>query len=308
MRKVKIRDIPSILSETYEQWLDDKSFKLSASLSFYSILSLVPLVVIITAVAGFFIGERTAIESILVQVREFIGPKGADLFEKLISYSFFEDSALLPSLISAFVVIAGSVIVLIDLKESLNIIWGIEVKPGKSFKLFFKNRLFAFPLVLAVGFLLVASFLSSTLLSLLSSFVDETFPVSIPLLQIGEIALSLFMLTILFAVLFKFLPDTKVSWSFVWQGAFFTSVLFNIGEFLIGLYLSNTYYGSVFGAAGSIVLLLIWIYYSSLIFFFGAEFTYVIRMKYSDEPVKSKKDFLTVKKTSEMIEEKQNRK
>jgi membrane protein len=125
----------------------------------------------------------------------------------------------------------------------------------------------------------------------------------LPIIKYSDVIVSLIIFTILFGLLFKFLPDAKIKWSYVWQGALFTSILFNIGKFLIGFYLGNTYYGNVYGAAGSLVILLIWIYYSSIIFFFGSEFTYVIGSKYSKVPLKLKKDFVKIKKTTEQLED-----
>ncbi len=303
MKKVKIKELPSILNEAYMQWVDDKALKLAASLSFYSILSLVPLLAIIVSIAGFFIGEKTATESIISQIQDLIGEKGASLFRELAGYSFFNKSGFLPTIISGIVLIVGSLGVFVELKESMNIIWGIEIKPGKGLKLFFKNRLLTFPIIFAIGFLLIISLVASAVLNFLSNFVNETLAEIIPVLQITDLIISVVGLTLLFAVIFRYLPDAKIGWGYVWQGALFTSVLFNIGKFLIGIYLGNTYYGNVYGAAGSVVILIIWIYYSSIIFFFGAEFTYVIRTKNSDEKLKTKKDFIRVKKITTQIDD-----
>jgi membrane protein len=198
----------------------------------------------------------------------------------------------------------GALGVFIELKESLNMIWGIEVKPGKSLKLFFKNRLLTFPLIFAIGFLLILSLLISFIIGIFTNYIESKIPELSSILQYSDVIVSIIIFTILFGMLFKFLPDAFVKWSYVWQGALFTSILFNIGKYLIGVYLGNTYYGNVYGAAGSLVLILIWIYYSSLIFFFGAEFTYVIRMKYADEELKIRKDFVEVKKTTQQVEDK----
>ncbi|MBL1213325.1 MAG: YihY/virulence factor BrkB family protein [Ignavibacteriae bacterium] len=301
--KIRIKDLPSILEETYLQWVDDKALKLAASLSFYSILSLVPLLVIIVSTAGLVLGQQEASSSIITQVRELIGEKGAVLFEELMSYSFFKDTGIIPTVISAGVLLFGSLGVFIELKESLNIVWGIEVKPGKGFKLFFKNRLLTFPFIFGIGFLLITSLIISALIGAVTKFIGGSIPNLIPVLKYSDIAVSLIVFTILFGLLFKFLPDTKIKWSYVWQGALFTSILFNIGKYLIGFYLGNTYYGNVYGAAGSLVILLIWIYYSSIIFFFGAEFTYVIRRKYSTVPLELRKDFIRIKKTTQQLEE-----
>lgn len=291
------------LRDAYYQWIDDKAMKLSASLSFYSILSLVPLLVILISIVGFFFGHESATSSIVSQVKDLVGSEGAGLIEKISSYSFFTESGILPSIISAFILIAGSLAVFIELKESLNIIWGIEVKPGKGLKLFFKNRIFTFPIILAIGLLLIVLLIVSALLSLLTNFIASRLPDVFPILQISDIILSLFVFSLLFGMLYKFLPDVKVEYKYIWPGALLSAILFNIGKYLIGIYLSNTYYGNVYGAAGSLVILLLWIYFSSMIFFFGAEFIYVFRKNRTENKLKVSKDFLKVPKTNQQLKE-----
>ncbi len=299
----KIKEIIFMLKQAYLQWVDDKAMKLSASLSFYSILSLVPLLVIILSIAGFFIGHQAAITSVVGQVNELVGSEGAQLIKKLSGYSFFTNTGLIPSVISAVVLFAGSLAVFIELKESLNVIWGIEVKPGKGIKLFFKNRIFTFPLILAIGFLLIVSLIVSALVRLLSSYLISKLPDLIPILQISDILVSVIVFSILFGILYKFLPDAKIEFKFIWPGAILTSVLFNIGKYLIGIYLGNTYYGNVYGAAGSLVIILIWIYFSSMIFFYGAEFIYVNRQETTTKNLKINKDFLKVTKTNQQLDD-----
>jgi membrane protein len=291
------------LKNAYFQWLDDKAMKLSASLSFYSILSLVPFLVIIVSIIGFFFGHESATSSIVSQVKDLVGSEGAELIKKLSSYSFFTDSEILPSIISTIILIVGSLAVFIELKESLNIIWGIEVKTGKGLKLFLKNRIVTFPIVLAIGFLLVVSLMVSALISLLSKFLAAKLPDILPILQLSDILVSLFVFALLFGMLYKYLPDVKIEIKYIWPGALLTAILFNIGKYLIGIYLGNTYYGNVYGAAGSLVIILIWIYFSSMIFFFGAEFVYVTRQNRSEKKLKISKDFLKVPKTSQQLKE-----
>ena len=267
---------------------------------------MVPFLVIVISIVGFFLGQEAANQTIVEQVGELIGAEGAELFKTLAEYSFFKESGLVPTIISGTILIAGALGVFIELKESLNIIWGIEIKPGNSLKLFFKNRLFTFPIIFAIGLLFILSVIISALINIFVNYIEmitTDFTSYLPILQISDIVVSVIVFTILFAMLFKYLPDADISWSYIWQGALFTSILFNLGKYLIGIYLGNTYYGNVYGAAGSLVLLLIWIYYSSLIFFFGAEFTYVIRMKYAQNLLKINNDFLLVKKNTERLEE-----
>lgn len=294
----------SILKETYIQWVDDKAVKLAGALSFFSLFSLVPLLVITISVVGFFFGSKVATGSIINEVDNIIGREGARVVENLLENAVFAEEGTLATIISVVVLLVGSVIVFVELKESLNIIWGIEIRPGKGLKIFFKNRLFTFPVVLGIGFLLIISLVMSALLSLLNNQFGEMFPILIPVLQVSEILLSVIGLGLMFAFLFQYLPDVFIEWKYVWLGAAFTSILFNLGKFLIGFYIGSTSYGTVYGAAGSLVILLIWIYYSSMIFFFGAEFTQVFRNRFSDKRIQPKKDFVTIKKMTTMLEEK----
>jgi membrane protein len=291
------------LRDAYFQWLDDKAMKLSASLSFYSILSLVPFLVIIISIVGFFFGEESATASIVSQVRDLIGIEGAELIKKLSSYSFFADTGILPSIISAFILIVGSLAVFIELKESLNIIWGIEVKPGKGLKLFFKNRIFTFPIILAIGLLLIISLITSAAISILSKFLVSKLPDILPIILMGDILLSFLVFSLLFGMLYKYLPDVKVELKYIWPGAILTSLLFNFGVYLIEIYLGNTYYGNVYGAAGSLVILLLWIYFSSMIFFFGAEFVYITRRRRTEKALRVSKDFINIPKTNQQLHE-----
>jgi membrane protein len=291
------------LRDAYFQWLDDKAIKLSASPSFYSILSLVPFLVIIISIVGLIFGEESATESIVSQVRDIVGIEGAELIEKLSSYSFFTETGIIPSIISAFILIAGSLAVFIELKESLNIIWGIEVKPGKGVKLFFKNRIFTFPIILAIGLLLIVSLIISAAVNVLSKFLLSKLPEIIPIILIGDILLSFLVFSLLFGMLYKFLPDVNVEIKYIWPGAILTSFLFNLGKYLIEIYLGNSYYGNVYGAAGSLVILLIWIYYSSMIFFFGAEFVYVTRRRRTEKELRVSKDFIKIQKTNQQLHE-----
>ena len=299
--KFKYRDTFSLFKQTYNEWLDDKAFKMAAALSFYSLISLVPMLIIIIAITGTILGEEAAKGEIFIEIQKFVGPNSAKLIQELIVNASIPDSSILFSAISFGVLIWASVGVFVELRESLNWIWGVETKPGRSLKSFFKNRLFSFTVILVIGFLLILSLMSSAVLSAIDDYIGRLLSIKIPFIHLLDFGISFTIMIILFSFIFKYLPGVKVELKYVWKGAVFTSILFNIGKFAIGFYLGKTYYASIYGAAGSLVILLFWIYYSSLIFLFGAELIQVYRKRYSDTPLTPERDVLIIKKVTEMI-------
>jgi membrane protein len=209
----------------------------------------------------------------------------------------------LATIISIVIILLGSMGVFVELKESLNIIWGVEPRPGKPIFKLIKTRIGAFSMVLIMGFLLLVSLMMSALIVILNKYLGAHFPVLLPVIEILNIIVFFTIITFLFAMIFKFLPDVVLSWRYVWRGAIITSLLFSFGKYLIGLYLGSNPYSSIFGAAGSLVVLLLWVNYSSLILFFGAEFTQLYRKRYSDEPLQANKDAILITKVSELVKE-----
>jgi len=190
-----------------------------------------------------------------------------------------------------------------ELQESLNIIWGVELRPGRGIWGFIKTRLVSLSMVIATGFLLMVSLLINTGIALLNNYISNTFDSLLPYAQVLNIIVSFFVIAIMFAMIFKYLPDVIISWKYVVTGALITSGLFSIGKFLIGLYLGNSSYTSTFGAAASLVVLFVWIYYSGLILFFGAEFTQVYRKRFGVLPLKADSDGVLIPKVSELVKE-----
>jgi membrane protein len=188
-----------------------------------------------------------------------------------------------------------------ELQESLNIIWGVELKPGRGIWGFIKNRLVSFSMVIATGFLLMVSLVISSAITLINMYMSEKFPTLIPLAFIFNNAASLIVITLLFALIYKVLPDVFISWKFVWLGAIITSVLFTIGKYLIGLYLGSSSFSSTYGAAASLVVLFVWIYYSGLILFFGAELTQVYRKRFTSDALTADSDGVIVTKVSDLV-------
>ena len=299
----KLKEGLSLLGATYNEMLDDKVFKMTASLSYYTLFSIAPLLLIVIAIAGSIFGEEAARGEIVYQIEGLVGKSGAEVVQSLIKSAAFETSGLFATIISIVIILLGAMGVFIELKESLNIIWGVEPRPGKPIMQIIKTRIGAFSMVLIMGFLLLVSLMLSTLIVILNAYMGKNFPVLLPAVEIMNIILSFAVVTLLFAMIFKFLPDVLLHWKYVWIGAIMTSLLFSVGKYLIGLYLGSSSFSSAFGAAGSLVVLLVWLNYSALILFFGAEFTQLYRKRYSDVPLTAKKDAIVIPKVSELIKE-----
>jgi len=269
-----------VLKQIIDEWSEDKAPKLGAALSYYTIFSLAPLLVISIAVAGFLFGKEAAQGRIVYEIESLVGYEGAELIQTAIKNSSQTDAGILATVISLLTIIIAATAVFIELQDSLNTICKIKQKPGRAIKSFLKNRVLSFAMVVAVGFLLLVSLILSAAISALNEYVGEFFSIPVFILQIINIVLSLFVIFALFSMVYKILPDAELSWKDVRIGALVTTILFVIGKYLIGLYLGSSAVSSTFGAAGSLAILLVWIYYSAQILFLGAEFTYVYATRF----------------------------
>lgn len=279
-----ISDLLDIFKRTYEDWKEDRASRLAASLAYYTIFSLAPLLVIAIAVAG-FIWEQEAVEAqVMSQIQGLVGAEGAIFVADLIESAGNTPEGILATIIGIITLLFGALGVFNELHNSLNIIWEVQEEKAESFwqavKKVIVDRFLSFTMVLGIGFLLLVSLVISAGLSATQELVGNAFPVPEFLLQLLNLIISIGVITVLFAMIYKYLPDAEVPWRYVWLGAFVTSILFSLGKMLIGLYLGNSAVASSFGAAGSLVLLLVWVYYSAQILFFGAEFTQVYANKY----------------------------
>ncbi len=299
----KIQEGASFIGATFSEMLDDKVFKMSAALSYYTLFSLAPLMLIAISVAGFIFGEKAARGELVLQIQGLVGESGAEVIQSLIQSTASSSTGKFATIIGFVLILLGSMGVFVELKESLNIIWGVEQRPGKPIIQLIKTRAGAFSMVLIMGFLLLVSLIVSALIVFLTKYLGAYFPVVLPVIEIVNIVVSLTAFTLIFAMIFKFMPDVVLGWRYVWHGAIFTALLFSVGKGLIGLYLGSSSYGSTLGAAGSLLVLLLWLNYSSLILFFGAEFTQRYRKLYSDEPLKARKDAILIPKVSQLVKE-----
>lgn len=272
------QSIWTMLKATYTQWSNDKASQLAAALAFYTAISIAPLLVLVIAVVGFFLGEEAAQGQLVGQLRSLMGEQAAQFTETAIANANKPTTGSIASLLSIAVLLWGSTNVFAQLQNSLNAIWNVSAKPGGGIWTVIRTRLLSFGMVLGLGFLLLVSLFLSTVLTAMTTSFSQFLPGVDWLWQLLNYAVSLGVMALLFALIFKVLPDVQVAWKDVWIGAALTAVLFTIGQFALGLYLSNQ--GSAYGVAGSLAVFLLWVYYSAQILFFGAEFTQVYATQY----------------------------
>ena len=263
------------LKDTFAAWSRDKVPRHGAALAYYTVLSLVPLLVVIIAMIGLIFGREAAQGYILEQIGSLVGPQSAQAIKDMIQRASEPSTGIAATTVATVTLLAGSSGVFAQLQDSLNTLWGVEPKEGRGLWGVIRDRFLSVTALLGTGFLLLVSLVLSATVAALGKWFGGYLPASEVLLQALELLLSLAVITGLFAMIFKVLPDAEIAWSDVWMGAFMTSLLFTIGKFAIGLYLGKSDVGSAYGAAGSLVILLVWVYYSAQILLFGAEFTQV---------------------------------
>ncbi len=267
-----------LLKDTFNKWSAHNAPRLGASVAFYSLLSFAPLLILIAAVIALVFTKEKAHQELINQAREMIGDRGAATVTSLLANAQKPSSGILASVIAFVTLLFGASSVFIELRDALNIIWDAKPKTAGGWKAMVKDRLFSFGMVLSIGFLLLISLILSAGLAFMGKFFSQVVPIPAPALEIINFVVSFLVITVLFALLFKFVPAVHIDWRDVLVGAVGTALLFTIGKWLLGLYLGKASVGYAYGAAGSLVAVIVWVYYSAQIFFFGAEFTRV----YSD--------------------------
>ena len=272
-----IRYWVKIVRDTLALWLQHNAFSYAGSLAFYTLFSLAPTVIIAVAVIGIFLGEEAAQGQIVAQFQDVMGLEAATVVEQAVTRTQIDSSGLLPALIGVgALLIVGATTVFAQMQYSLNVIWGVAAKPSRSnLLIFIKKRFFSLMVVLAIGFVLLVSLVLGVALRVTLDFTARFLPVVEVLLRSSEMLVSLVVVTLLFATIFKVLPDVVLRWGDVLLGALVTALLFSLGRYGIAAYLAYTATASTYGAAGAVVLILLWVYYSSLILLFGAAFTKV---------------------------------
>jgi membrane protein len=268
------KDLVSIFKTTFVAWNAHEAPRLGAALAFYTILSLSPLVIIVVALAALIFSRSTAQAHILSQVQGMIGPEGGKAVESMLANTQKPAAGILGTVIGLLSLLFGASGVFTELRSALNLIW--EVKPEETSGILglLRERFFSFGMVLSIGFLLLVSLIVSTVLAAVGKFFGGLVPIPSPVLAVLNFLFSYIGVALLFGLIFRFVPEAKVRWQNVWLGALVTAMFFTIGKTLIGLYLGKSSIGSTYGAAGSVIVVIVWVYYSAQIFFFGAEFTH----------------------------------
>ncbi|HEX3817472.1 MAG TPA: YihY/virulence factor BrkB family protein [Chthoniobacterales bacterium] len=274
--ETKLQSAWALTKNSAIEWWNDNTFRLSASLAFYTIFSIAPVVLIAVGAASLFFERQTAVNEVVHQVQNLAGPQGADAIRTVLQSSAGLGNGAWAITVGLVTLFLGASVVFAELQSALNQVWNVKVQVRHGFVLdYLLDRLRSFTIALVVGFLLLVSLVLSAALSALQDYMTNWMPRFPWLWQGANIVVSLIIVALLFAMIYKYLPDVRIGWRDVWIGAAVTSILFNGGKYLIGLYLGQAAIGSAFGAAGSFAVLLVWIYYSALISFFGAEFTQV---------------------------------
>ena len=268
-----------LLKATYSEWTKDKAPRMGAALAYYTIFSLAPLLVIAIAIAGIAFGVKAAQGEITGQIEGLIGADGAKAVQTMIQSAHKPAHSAIASAIGVLALLVGASGVFSEMQDALNGIWHVSLDDKSSVWNFAKARFLTFGMVLGIGFLLLVSLLLSAVLAAIAKYVAGILPVPAIFLHCVDFLFSLLFITVLFAMIFKLLPNVKIAWGDVWVGAALTSVLFTVGKFLIGFYIGKSVSASAYGAAGSLVIVVAWIYYSALLLYFGAEFTRVYAQK-----------------------------
>ena len=280
-------DIKALLGESFSEWSRHKGARLGASLAFYTLLSLTPLLLVVVSFAGLVFGPKAAASQVVWQIQTLVGREAASGIQALLEGTRHTTHGVIATGIGLLTLLFGASGVLIELRDALNTIWEIPPPQTSGFRTVLqmaRQRMFSFALVLAIGFLLLVSLVVSAAIAALGAFSARFLPMPEVFLQVLNAVFSFVVVTAMFAAIYKVVPETKIQWRDVLLGAAVTSLLFTIGKLLIGLYLGKASIASSYGAAASVVVLIVWVYYSGQIFFLGAEFTKIFANRYGSQP------------------------
>ncbi|MFN8391136.1 MAG: YihY/virulence factor BrkB family protein [Bdellovibrionota bacterium] len=276
--------IIGLLRQTVSEWNEDQAPMLGAALSYYTVFSLAPLLIIVIACAGVFLGNEAVQGKVIEQISGLIGEQGAKAVSEMIESAYKSQDGLVATIVGVIGLLFGATGVMIQLQLALDTVWDVRRVESEGVVGFFRNRWLSFTMIVGIGFLLLVSLFASAAISFFARYSIAYLPFSAFLLQVVNVAASIALTTVLFAVMFRYLPNVRVHWSEVWMGALASAVLFTVGKQLIGLYLGRAAVTSSFGAAGSLAIILLWSYYSAQILLFGAEFTQVYARSRNREP------------------------
>ncbi len=283
-KKITLKGLFGVLKDSFKGFGNDKITKLSGSLAYYTVFSLGPLMVVIISLCSIFLGREAVEGGVYRQLDNFVGSDTAAQLQEIIKNASISGKGTLAAIIGGVTLLIGATTVFGDIQDSINKIWGIKPKPKRGWVKMLQNRFLSFSVIATLGFLLLVSLGISTIIeALMNSFKAQYPDVAVIVVYIINLLLTLAITALIFSVVFKVLPDARIRWKDVMAGATATAILFMLGKFAISFYISKTNVGSTFGAAGSLVILLLWVYYSSIILYFGAEFTKAYAMKYGSQ-------------------------
>jgi membrane protein len=271
--KARIKAIGQLVKQSYANWTEDKGSRMGAALSYYAVFSLAPMLLIAIAIAGLVFGEKAAQGAILREIQGIAGAQAGRAIQAMVEAARKPNAGVLASVLSGITLLMGAAGVFGEIQDALDTMWRTPRPKTSGVKQFVKSRFLSWVTVLGTGFLLLVSMVLSAALTAAQSYMEGMLPMSGVIMHVLELAVSLGIITLLFGMIFKVLPQASVAWSDVWIGAAATAIMFTVGKFLIGLYIGKSVSMSVYGAAGSLVLVIAWVYYSAQILYFGAEFT-----------------------------------
>ena len=276
-----LKKVFSLLKATFRAFTEDKALKMSAALAYYTIFALAPLIMILISLASIFYGKEATQNQVFNQLNGLVGNEAAMQIQDIIKNIALSQDSTFAIVVGFFTLFLGATGVFIEIQDSINQIWRVKAKPKKGWKKMLVNRFLSFSMIISLGFLLIVSLVINGVILAFSAKLSEYFPdVTVLLVQLINASITFVVIAALFAIIFKYLPDVIISWKDIRIGALFTALLFTIGRTLIGLYIENVAPGSTYGAAGSLIVILVWVYYTSAILYFGAEFTQVYAQCY----------------------------
>ncbi len=283
-KKISLKGMWEVLKNSFTGFSDDKVMKMSSSLAYYTVFALAPLLIIIISLSGIFLGRDAAEGKVYHQLENFVGSNTAIQLQEMIKNASLSGKSDIAIVIGIITLVIGATTVFSEIQDSINTVWGLKPKPKNGMLQFLKNRILSFSIIIGLGFLLLVSLTLSTLIDGFSDSLRSHFPdVTLVVFYIINLIITLLITSVIFGAIFKVLPDAKIKWKDVAAGAITTAVLFMLGKFAISLYIRKSQVGSTYGAAGSLVILLLWVYYSAIILYFGAEFTKAFAVKYGSK-------------------------
>lgn len=274
--KAFIKEFWKVIIATFSGFINDNGLKLSASLAYYTVFSIAPLIILVISISSMVLRHYAVNDTLYLQIQEYVGSDAARQVQEIVKNLQLSGKTGIALISGIVILLLGASSMFVEIQDSLNMIWRVKAKPKKGWVKLLQNRFLSFSLIISLGFLLLVSLIVNLAVKALSTRLERFLPdLTVTLFDLINLAITLLVISVLFGIIFKFLPDVKIKWKDVRSGAVFTALLFMLGQYLIGLYIQYTAQGSAYGAAGSIIVILVWIYYTSAILFIGAEFTQV---------------------------------